>query len=295
MLRINNLNISYNGRPAVKNVSVNFKKNEIAVIVGESGSGKSTLLRSIINLLSPNANITSGSILFNDKNILDLTHRELEKIRGKDISMIFQNPELFFNPSVKIKHQLYEFLNAHRQVSRTEAYNMASYLLKCLQLDNHDRVLNSYPFELSGGMCQRVAIAFAVALHPMIVLADEPTSALDVTIQSEIIDLMLKIHNDFNTSFLIVTHNMGVVSKMANVVGVMYNGEMVEWGTKDEIIMNAQHDYTKTLLKSVPKIQDGSFKNNIFEENKYISSQEKRNSSNYDKIYFSETHWILNN
>ncbi len=295
MFRINDLNISYNGKPAVKNVSLNLNRKEIAVIVGESGSGKSTLLRSIINLLSSNANVISGSILFNDKNILDLTHRELEKIRGKDISMIFQNPESFFDPSVKIKHQFYELVKAHRQISRAEAYSMASALLKSLQLDNCDRVLNSYPFELSGGMCQRVSIAFAVALHPKIVLADEPTSALDVTIQSEIIDLMLKIYNDFNTSFIIVTHNMGVVSKIADMVGVMYHGEMVEWGTKDEIMMNAQHDYTKALLKSVPKLQGGNFTNDIFESNKYISDQKKVNFLSHDKIYFSETHWIVNN
>lgn len=294
MLRINDLNISYNGKPAVKNISLKLNKKEIAVIVGESGSGKSTLLRSIINLLSSNANIISGSILFNDKNILDLTHRELEKIRGKDISVIFQNPESFFDPSVKIKNQFYELVKAHRQIFRSEAYIMASTLLKSLQLDNCDRVLNSYPFELSGGMCQRVAIAFAVALHPKIVLADEPTSALDVTIQSEIIDLMIKIYNDFNTSFLIVTHNMGVVSKIADMVGVMYRGKMVEWGTKDEIMINAQHDYTKTLLKSVPKLQDSNFANDIFESNKYIHGQEKRISPVHDKIYFSKTHWILN-
>jgi len=294
LLRINDLNISYNGKPAVKNISLNLNKKEIAVIVGESGSGKSTLLRSIINLLSSNANIISGSILFNDKNVLDLTHRELEKIRGKDISMIFQNPESFFDPSVKIKNQFYELVKAHRHISRAEAYIMASALLKSLQLDNCDRVLNSYPFELSGGMCQRVAIAFAVALHPKIVLADEPTSALDVTVQSEIIDLIIKIYNDFNTSFLIVTHNMGVVSKIADMVGVMYHGKMVEWGTKDEIMMNAQHDYTKTLLKSVPKLHDSNFVNDIFESNKYISGQKKRNSPDHDKIYFSETHWILN-
>jgi ABC-type dipeptide/oligopeptide/nickel transport system ATPase component len=253
LLQIRDLSIHYHSKPIVEKLNLLVGKQQIAVIVGESGSGKSTVLRSILGLLGEGGRMTGGEILFEGLNLAALHPRELRTIRGSEISVIFQNPEAFFDPRMRIGHQFYETMKVHRKVTKTQAFQTAVSLLTDLQFANPLRVLNSYPYELSGGMCQRVAIGMAVANQPRLILADEPTSALDVTVQAEIIDLLLRLQKQHRMSMLLVTHNMAVVDKMADVVGVMYQGELVEWGTRQEVLSAAKHPYTQTLLQSVPR------------------------------------------
>ena len=252
LLEIKNLNINYkNSIKAVKNVSLTLKDNQIISIVGESGSGKSTLIRAILKLLPMGGEIESGNIFFLEKDILNLNKNELNKLRGKDIGMIFQDPNSTMDPIKTIEKQFIEYILEHNNISKKEAIDLAKkYLLK-LNLIDVERVLKSYPFELSGGMKQRVSIAMAMAQNPKLLLADEPTSALDVTIQAQVINELKKIRENFKTSIILVTHNMGVAAYISDKIAVMRNGEIVEFGDRDQIIKNPQHDYTKSLLNAI--------------------------------------------
>ena len=252
LLEIKNLNINYkNSIKAVKNVSLTLEDNQIISIVGESGSGKSTLIRAILKLLPMSGEIESGNIFFLEKDILNLNKNELNKLRGKDIGMIFQDPNSTMDPIKTIEKQFIEYILEHNNISKKEAIDLAKkYLLK-LNLIDVERVLKSYPFELSGGMKQRVSIAMAMAQNPKLLLADEPTSALDVTIQAQVINELKKIREDFKTSIILVTHNMGVAAYISDKIAVMRNGEIVEFGERDQIIKNPQHDYTKSLLNAI--------------------------------------------
>ena len=252
LLEIKNLNINYkNSIKAVKNVSLTLEDNQIISIVGESGSGKSTLIRAILKLLPMGGEIESGNIFFLEKDILNLNKNELNKLRGKDIGMIFQDPNLTMDPIKTIEKQFIEYILEHNNISKKEAIDLAKkYLLK-LNLIDVERVLKSYPFELSGGMKQRVSIAMAMAQNPKLLLADEPTSALDVTIQAQVINELKKIRENFKTSIILVTHNMGVAAYISDKIAVMRNGEIVEFGDRDQIIKNPQHDYTKSLLNAI--------------------------------------------
>ena len=252
LLEIKNLNINYkNSIKAVKNVSLTLEDNQIISIVGESGSGKSTLIRAILKLLPTGGKIESGNIFFLEKDILTLNKKELNKLRGKDIGMIFQDPNSTMDPIKTIEKQFIEYILEHNNISKKEAIDLAKkYLLK-LNLIDVERVLKSYPFELSGGMKQRVSIAMAMAQNPKLLLADEPTSALDVTIQAQVINELKKIRENFKTSIILVTHNMGVAAYISDKIAVMRNGEIVEFGDRDQIIKNPQHDYTKSLLNAI--------------------------------------------
>ena len=247
LLEIKNLNINYkNSIKAVKNVSLTLEDNQIISIVGESGSGKSTLIRAILKLLP-----TGGNIFFLEKDILTLNKKELNKLRGKDIGMIFQDPNSTMDPIKTIEKQFIEYILEHNNISKKEAIDLAKeYLLK-LSLTDVDRILKSYPFELSGGMKQRVAIAMSMAQSPRLLLADEPTSALDVTVQAQVIQELKKIRENFNTAIILVTHNMGVASYISDKIAVMKNGELIEFGDKEQIINNPQKEYTKSLLNAV--------------------------------------------
>ncbi|AOT72484.1 ABC transporter ATP-binding protein [Geosporobacter ferrireducens] len=297
MLQINDLSVNYSGKPVVKQISMQVKEKQIVVIVGESGSGKSTLLRSIIGLLGENGTIASGEIMFNQWNLRNLSYEAFRKIRGYDIAMVFQNPESFFDPTMRIEKQFYEFMKMHQDITKAEARKQVLALLTELQFGDPARVLGSYPFELSGGMCQRLAIAFAMANRPKLMMADEPTSALDVTVQAEIIHLMLQMHRQYGTSLLFVTHNMAIVEKIADIVGVMYCGRLVEWGTKDEVLYHARHPYTQILLKAVPKLGKEMVEASVLCENhgkagfkfEMTPVAEGRN----ERKYFSQTHWAL--
>ncbi|WP_315523765.1 ABC transporter ATP-binding protein [Fusobacterium massiliense] len=252
LLEIKNLNINYkNSIKAVKNVSLTLEDNQIISIVGESGSGKSTLIRAILKLLPMGGEIESGNIFFLEKNILNLNKNELNKLRGKDIGMIFQDPNSTMDPIKTIGKQFVEYILEHNNISKKEAIDLAKkYLLK-LNLTDVERVFKSYPFELSGGMKQRVSIAMAMAQSPKLLLADEPTSALDVTIQAQVINELKKIRENFKTSIILVTHNMGVAAYISDKIAVMINGEIIEFGDREQIIKNPQHDYTKSLLNAI--------------------------------------------
>ena len=236
LLEIKNLNINYkNSIKAVKDVNFTLEDNQIISIVGESGSGKSTLIRAILKLLPMGGEIESGNIFF----------------LGKDIGMIFQDPNSTMDPIKTIEKQFIEYILEHNDMPKKEAIELAKeYLLK-LNLTDVDRVLKSYPFELSGGMKQRVAIAMAMAQSPRLLLADEPTSALDVTVQAQVIKELKRIREDFKTAIILVTHNMGVASYISDKIAVMKNGEIIEFGDKEQIIKKPQKEYTKSLLNAI--------------------------------------------
>ena len=236
LLEIKNLNINYkNSIKAVKDVNFTLEDNQIISIVGESGSGKSTLIRAILKLLPMGGEIESGNIFF----------------LGKDIGMIFQDPNSTMDPIKTIEKQFIEYILEHNDMPKKEAIELAKeYLLK-LNLTDVDRVLKSYSFELSGGMKQRVAIAMAMAQSPRLLLTDEPTSALDVTVQAQVIKELKRIRENFKTAIILVTHNMGVAAYISDKIAVMKNGEIIEFGDKEQIIKNPQKEYTKSLLNAI--------------------------------------------
>ena len=255
MLEIKRVSINYNNRVAVKDVSLTVEERQIVGIVGESGSGKTTLVRSIAGLLDGKGSVRQGEILLHGQNLLALPDAEMRQLRGCEIGMIFQHPDLTMNPIWTIEKLFYESMSVHATVTKREARERGTKLLRELALNDAEQLMDSYPFELSGGMCQRAAIAIAMINRPGLLLADEPTSALDVTVQSQVMESMLQMREIFGTSILIVSHNMGVIAKLADRVGVMYRGELVEWGEKDEVLSTPKHEYTKSLLNAVPKMK----------------------------------------
>lgn len=255
MLEIRNLSAAYEDIESVKHVSLSVQPGEIVGIVGESGSGKSTMLKAVLNLFHQKKVVIDGEILFHGENLLKKKPSEMRQLRGSRIAMVFQHPELSMDPLWTIGQTFYESIKVHRRINKKEAYEEARQILTALHFENPDKILASYPFELSGGMCQRVAIAIAAANGPELLLADEPTSALDVTVQKQVIETMMEMREKFGMSILMVSHNMGVIAKMADKVGVMRQGELVEWGTKDEVLYHPQHEYTKALIQAVPKIK----------------------------------------
>lgn len=255
VLDINNVYIRYGKQdPVVKDVSMSINHKEIIGIVGESGSGKSTLIRSILGILPRGSSVSSGNITFKDRNLLDYSKKEWRKIRGNRIAMIFQDAGRSLTPILTIGDQFIETIRSHFHISKFDAHDKAIDMLKKMRLPDADRIMNSYPFELSGGMKQRVAIAMAMAMEPELLLADEPTSSLDVTIQAQVVRQMMELRDSFNTSIIIVTHNMGVASYMCDKIGVMRQGELVEWGIKDQVINNPKSEYTRSLLSAVPEL-----------------------------------------
>lgn len=238
---------------AVDDVSFNVRKGETLCIVGESGCGKSITSLSIMRLVEKDNSINAGGeIFFEDKDILKISEEEMRKIRGKDISMIFQEPMSSLNPVFTIGYQVSESLILHEGLTPKEANKQSIELLKKVGIPRADEIVNSYPHELSGGMRQRVMIAMALSCNPRVLIADEPTTALDVTIQAQILDLMRNLKKDFNTSIILITHDLGVVAEMADYVVVMYAGKVVEEGEVVEIFKNTSHPYTIGLLKSKP-------------------------------------------
>ena len=255
MLEIKNLTAGYQNQTIVNDISFSVGEAEIVGIAGESGCGKSTLLKSIVDLPGTGIVVTEGKILFKEKNLLELSKREMRSIRGKDICMIFQKAESAMDPVVKIGKQFYESMRVHnKEVKRQEVYTLTKKILEQLYFEDADRILEAYPFEMSGGMNQRIALAMAMLNSPRVILADEPTSALDVTVQSQVVREMLDLRQNFGTSILIVSHNINVLSSMADKLGVMYGGQMVEFGPKDEVIRHPAHPYTKVLLEAVPQM-----------------------------------------
>lgn len=261
ILNLKNLSVSYGDINILKDIDLSLKKGEILGIVGESGSGKSTLIKSIMGILDENASI-DGEINFEGKDLASLSLKDYRKIKGKEISMIFQNPTEYFNPTRKISKQFIETIRSHNDISKQEIQKKSINTFKFLGLQDGKKIWNSYPFELSGGMNQRVAIALSIMLEPKILLADEPTSALDVTVQAQVVKELLKLRQKLNTSIILVTHNIGVASYMSDNIGVMYGGRIIEYGESEELINNPKHPYTKMLINAVPVI-NGNIPNGI--------------------------------
>ncbi len=241
---------------AVRGVSFSVNKGETLCIVGESGCGKSITTLSVMGLLPDNGEITSGSIQLNGEELSAKSEKGLRKLRGNQMSMIFQEPMTALNPVFTIGYQIREPLKLHKKMSTKEATEKGIELLKQVGIPYPEKRMTQYPHELSGGMRQRVMIAMALACSPSLLIADEPTTALDVTIQAQILDLIDDLKEDLGTGVVMVTHDMGVVAEVADKVMVMYAGEVVETGTVEEIFESPKHPYTKGLLSSVPNIDD---------------------------------------
>lgn len=240
---------------AVRGVNIEIKSGEILGIVGESGSGKSVLMKSVIGILPENAKIDSGEVNFEEKNILNLSSREMRKIKGKEIAMIFQDPMTALNPLKKIGDHIIEVLVRHKGVNKKIARKMAIDVLKDVGIPMPEKRIDQYPHEFSGGMRQRVLIAMALACDPKLLIADEPTTALDVTIQAQILELLKSLKDKNNMSIILITHDLGVVASLCNRIAVMYGGLIMEEGTTEEIFYFSKHPYTKALLNSIPKVQ----------------------------------------
>ncbi|KGP74357.1 ABC transporter ATP-binding protein [Pontibacillus yanchengensis] len=242
---------------AVRGVNFHLNKGETLAIVGESGSGKSVTTKALMGLIpSPPGKIKNGEILFEGKDLTKLSDRAMSKVRGKDISMIFQDPMTSLNPTMKIGNQIMEGLIKHQKMNRSKAKSRAIELLEMVGIPDAKGRINQYPHQFSGGMRQRVVIAIALACNPKILLADEPTTALDVTIQAQILELMKDLQKKTETSIVFITHDLGVVANVADRVAVMYAGKIVEVGTVDDIFYNPQHPYTWGLLGSMPTLDD---------------------------------------
>ena len=258
LLKIEDLELSfkmYEGISHVlKKINLDLNKGERVALVGESGSGKSVTTKLILGLLNQKNVTKKGKILFNDKNILNLSQNEFKKIRGNNISIIFQDPIAALNPVFKIKDQFYEVNLNHKKMSKKDSFIRACNALEKVSIRDPERILESYPFQLSGGLAQRVVITMAMINKPELLLADEPSTALDVTIQNQALDLMDDLTKETNTAVLLITHNMGVVRKFAEKVYVIYRGVIVEEGTKKQLFNNPGHPYTKALLESIPKL-----------------------------------------
>jgi len=255
ILRYEHVDISYNGVRVIKDVSFSVGEGEILGIVGESGSGKSTLIKAAMGLLGNTGLVTRGDIWYKGKNLPDLSAAELRRLNGPELGMIFQYAGSSFCPIRTVGAQLYESMTEHESISKEAFRTRATELLEKIGFENALRILDSYPFELSGGMQQRVGIAAAMLLNPGVLLADEPTSALDVSVQKQVVEEMLLVRRTFGTSIVLVTHNIGVIGAMADKVLVMKNGEMVEYGETRQVLNNPKEDYTRLLMSAVPKLK----------------------------------------
>ncbi|WNX18249.1 ABC transporter ATP-binding protein [Lacticaseibacillus rhamnosus] len=238
---------------AVDDVSITLRKDEILAIVGESGSGKSTLATSIIGLHDPRNTKVTGDILYNNLNLVGLNETLFDRIRGKDIGMIFQDPLAALNPLMRIGEQIEETLVYHTKMNKEQREQRVLELLSQVGIPNPERTARSYPHELSGGMRQRIVIAIAIACKPPIIIADEPTTALDVTIQAQILDLLEDIQREMHSGIILITHDLGVVAETADRVAVMYAGQIVESGSVMDVFKNPTHPYTRSLLRSIPQ------------------------------------------
>ena len=268
LLEIKNLETAFRIKDdyfnAVDKVSLDLYKNEVLAIVGESGCGKSTLATTIMRLHNENLTKSTGEIIFNGKNILDLTEDEVNKIRTKDIGMIFQDPLSSLNPLHRIGKQIEEALIYHTELSAEERQKRVIELLTQVGIPNPERCAKQYPHELSGGMRQRVMIAMAMSCKPSVLIADEPTTALDVTIQAQILDLIKGLQAEMHAGIILITHDLGVVAEMADRVAVLYAGEVVEIGTAEQIFKNPKHPYTRSLLRSIPQLDDENSSDDLY-------------------------------
>lgn len=239
---------------ALNGVSFSMNEGEVLGIVGESGSGKSVTAYSIMGLTAYPGKLIGGTIYFNGHQIEKMSEKEMRKIRGNEVSIIFQDPMTSLNPVYTIGNQITEVIRLHTGKGKKEAYDRAKELLELVGINEPTKRLKQYPHELSGGMRQRVMIAIALACEPKLLIADEPTTALDVTIQAQILELMQELRQKLGMSIIMITHDLGVVASMCERIAVMYAGHIVEYGTADEIFYEPKHEYTKGLINSIPKL-----------------------------------------
>ncbi|MEC5425375.1 ABC transporter ATP-binding protein [Virgibacillus sp. C22-A2] len=261
VLELNNLHTHFftdSGEvPAVDGVSLSVHKGEVVGIVGESGCGKSVTSLSVMKLVpNPPGKITEGEINFKGENLVKASEKRMRKIRGNEISMIFQEPMTSLNPLFTIGNQLREAILIHQSISKKEAKSKSIAMLRLVGIPRAEAIINEYPHQLSGGMRQRVMIAMAMSCNPELLIADEPTTALDVTIQAQILDLMRNLNEEKETAILLITHDLGVVAEICDRVVVMYSGQVVEEGTTREILKDPKHPYSKGLIKSLPKMHE---------------------------------------
>ncbi|MEA4846113.1 MAG: ABC transporter ATP-binding protein [Clostridiaceae bacterium] len=251
--------------PAVDGVDFVIHKGETLGIVGESGCGKSVTSMSILKLLPPEGKVVDGEILFKGKDLAKYTPSEMEKVRGKEIAMIFQEPMTSLNPVYTVGKQIEEMILNHQKMSRKEVRAKTVEMLRIVGIPSPEKRFDEYPHELSGGMRQRVMIAMALSCNPELLIADEPTTALDVTIQAQILELMKELKRKFNTSIMMITHDLGVIAEMADNVLVMYAGMVMEYSDVKSLFKNPGHPYTQGLLKALPRIDDAKPKLYVIE------------------------------
>lgn len=244
---------------ALNDVTIQMKEGEVLGIVGESGSGKSVTAYSIMGLTAENGKIVGGSVEFNGHRIDQMSEKEMRSIRGKEVSIIFQDPMTSLNPVYTVGNQISEAIKLHTDKQGDEVKERAKELLSLVGINEPEKRIKQYPHELSGGMRQRVVIAMALACEPKLLIADEPTTALDVTIQAQILELMQELQKKLGMGIIMITHDLGVVASMCDHIAVMYAGEIVEYGTADDIFYNPKHEYTKGLIRSIPKFYEEAY------------------------------------
>ena len=259
ILTVENLNIAYQGVPAVMDVNFTLERGKVLTIVGESGSGKTTVIRALMGLLPVGGEVTEGSMFFNGHDLRNLSKSEWRSLRGKDMAMIFQDSGSALDPIVRIGKQFRELFKSHIEISNEECDRRAIELLESVSLPNGADMLRRYPHELSGGQRQRVGIAMALALDPVLLIGDEPTSALDVTTQSQVVMQMLELSKQHNSAIVMVTHNLGVAAYMSDYIVVMKKGRVVDAGTPQDILENPSNEYTKQLKNAVPTLGGGRY------------------------------------
>ena len=239
---------------ALNDVSIHLKEGEVLGIVGESGSGKSVTAYSLMGLTAHPGKLMGGTLQFNGHEIEDMSEKEMRKISGKEVSIIFQDPMTSLNPVYTIGNQITEVIRLHTDKDKKQAYARAKELLELVGINEPEKRLKQYPHELSGGMRQRVMIAIALACEPKLLIADEPTTALDVTIQAQILELMMELKDKLGMAIIMITHDLGVVASMCDRIAVMYAGRIIEYGTTDDIFYRPHHMYTKGLIRSIPRL-----------------------------------------
>ncbi|AAX50461.1 ABC transporter ATP-binding protein [Chlamydia trachomatis] len=261
LLKIDNLVVSVkdSNQRLVNHLSLTIKRCQSMALVGENGSGKTTVSKAVLGFLPDNCYIQSGRILYSSTDITRLSRRQLQTIRGKKIATIFQNAMGTLTPSMRVGAQIVETLRYHFDMSKEEAFSKARELLESVHIESPDRCLQLYPFELSGGMCQRVSIAIALATNPELIIADEPSTALDSISQAQVLRVLTQIHQNHSTALLLITHNLALVSELCEEMAIIRYGEIVEQGPVQELLHSPSHPYTQQLIRAIPKIPSPSY------------------------------------
>lgn len=256
LLNIKDITVTYGKNPksTIEHFSLDMKEGEIVSVVGESGSGKTTVIRAVLGLLPGGGRVDQGEILFRGKSLLGLNKEQWRELRGSEISMIFQDSGAMINPIRRVGDQFVEYIRTHEKMPRKQAWAKGVEMLEKMRLPDGNNIMKNYPFQLSGGMRQRVGIAMSMTFQPKLLLADEPTSALDVTTQAQIVRQFMELRKIYNTAMIVVTHNIGVAAYMADKLIVMQHGKVVDAGSRDEVMKNPTNEYTKNLLAAVPEM-----------------------------------------